>query len=116
MSDGRWLPDPAGVAERRWQSSSGVWSRWVADGVKVREAPLPDDPSVPAASGPCPNCGGQDIHWKRDRVPFYLCLCLFWPALPFLPKKPYCTRCNRERWVEQEAQSERPSESEWPSF
>ena len=97
-----------------------LWMRWL-DFRALRDLLLlvgehPDDPSVPAASGPCPNCGGQDIHWKRDRVPFYLCLCLFWPALPFLPKKPYCTRCNRERWVEQEAQSERPSESEWPSF
>lgn len=45
--------------------------------------------------------GGQSIQWKRDRVPFYLCLCLclFWPALLFLPKKPHCTRCNSERWA-----------------
>ena len=117
MTDGKWEPDPWGMGERRWQSSSGVWSRWVADGVKVREAPLPDDTGTPAASEPCPNCGGQGIQWKRDRLPFYLCLCLFLPALPFLPKKPYCMRCNRERWMpERAAQSERSSEGEWPSF
>ena len=31
------------------------------------------------------------------------------PFDELLPKKPYCTRCNRERWVEREAQGERPS-------
>lgn len=60
----------------------------------VTEEPMTAQP----IKGPCSRCGARAVKEKRDRLLFYLCLFLFWPAIPFLPKKPYCVRCNEERW------------------
>ena len=92
---GEWKPDPTGKHKWRWQPRPGVWSAQVSDGDETSIDPLVPDL---IASGPCPTCGNSRFEWKRDKLPFWLCLCLFWPALPFLPKKPYCTRCGKEWW------------------
>ena len=61
-SDGKWEPDPWGMGERRRQSSSGVWSRWVADGVNVREAPLPERRGSAATSARLCASGASRSH------------------------------------------------------
>ena len=99
MADGRWLPDPWKVAELRWQSSPGVWSKWVSEDGVVSENPPQGEPMPPpTVEAPCHQCGSRGVAWYRDRLLFWLCVILFWPAAFFVPKKPCCTRCRVERW------------------
>ena len=109
MSGGKWLPDPWGVAELRWQSRAGDWSDWVSEGGEVREEPPSgDSPAVPTSEA-CRRCGGSGVAWYRDRLLFWLCVILFWPAAFFVPKKPCCTRCRDERWDAVSGQATQPN-------
>ena len=59
---------------------------------------MQDGFTPPDGIAPCHQCGGSGFAWHRDRLLFWLCIVLFWPAAFFVPKKPCCIRCRMERW------------------
>lgn len=55
--------------------------------------------------GACRRCNQDEVCYKRDRILWHVCFwggflvgALSWLAIPFLSKKPYCTRCSEENW------------------
>ncbi len=80
------------------------------DDMHPRPAPPPGQSSASQSVEPCYRCGFDVVAWKRHRVAFHCCLWgglfLVWVLVGFiallaiiwLPKRPYCARCNTENW------------------